>query len=167
MKKTILIPTDFTIESLNVLKTFLNNADKECKYDIILLHGAFLNDSITDLLYFSKRKQIKNFSNSQFDEAFLVIKNKHESMINSIRKEVFFGLNQNAFNNFVEGNKIEEAYIPAHRMMHLRNKKSFDLIPYVLKSGIKVHEISTYVEAPIPEKGKVAEVFFNGVTSNI
>ncbi len=161
MRKKILIPTDFSIASLNVVKSFLSKAASNCKYDIILLHGVHMSDSITDLLFFSKRNLIDSLSSAEFDEACSVIKNKFASQINSIRKDIFTGVNQAAFENYVEAHQIDEAYIPAHYEMNFSSSKSFDVIPFIKKSAVKTDAIDWNIDTAIPEKGKLAEVFLN------
>jgi len=55
MNQTILIPTDFSIQSLTVLKNILTNSTSKSKFTIILLHGLSLGDSIRDLLFFQNQ----------------------------------------------------------------------------------------------------------------
>jgi len=162
MKKTILIPTDFTIESLNVVKSFLSKSNKESTYDIILLHSVHLNDSITDLLFFSRIDTINSLTNRQFNDACDIIKNKYASQINSIRKDIFTGINQASFNNYIEANRVDEAFIPANYKLNLSSKKSFDILPFIKQSDLHVDEIDWKVDSKMPEKGKLAEIFFTG-----
>jgi hypothetical protein len=166
MKKTILLPTDFSIESLTVLKTVLSESATEEKFDIILLHGVHLTDSITDLLFYSKKKIINQFVSEEFNEACSVIQNKYASKINSIRKDIFTGFTQSAFNNYAEATRIDEAYLPEQHQWHFEKRKSFDLVPFIKKSKLSVQQIGWNSNHNIPEKGKVAEIFFNGVPSH-
>jgi hypothetical protein len=165
MTKTILFPTNFRIESLNIVKSALSKSNGDAKLNIILLHGRHLSTSITERLFFSKSDLLDSLTNPEFEDAFNIIKNKYYSQINSIRKDIFSGFNQAAFNNYREGNKIDEAYIPASRSLELNSKKSFDLIRYILKSDLIVHEIEFSKKVAIPERGKLAEVFFNSYTT--
>jgi hypothetical protein len=163
MNKTILFPTDFTIESLNVVKTVLNDVNPNIKCDIILVHGIRMTDSITDLLFFSKSRFIDELSNEAFDDACEIIRNKFDSRINSIRTEVFSGYNQNAFNNFVEGNKVDEAYMPTNYNLKLVYRKSFDILPFIKNSNVVVNEIAWQAQQHIPGKGQLSEVFYSNV----
>jgi hypothetical protein len=163
MKKTILIPTDFTIESLNAVKTFLSKADANFTYNVILLHGINYTDSITDALFFSKSKFIASISDNEFNEVCAILKNKFSDRINAIRKDIFSGFTQSSFSNYLEANKVEQAYILSNYEMQLPHKLSFDIVPFIKRSSIKVEEIKWSSEVSIPEKGKLAEIFFNGV----
>lgn len=166
MKKTILFPTDFTIESLNLVKSVLSRLNESCKYDIILLHGLHASDSITDLLFFSKSRVIGSLTSPEFEDACGIIKNKFSSHINSMRKDIFNGVTQASFDNYAEANKIEAAFVPA-KYSPVLGKKSFDIIPFIKRSSVQINEVEWNVSATMPEKGKLAEVFFNGgLTSN-
>jgi hypothetical protein len=161
MRKTILIPTDFTVQSLTILKTVLTNS--ELQYDIILLHGVGSPDSIRDLLFYSKAAHIESLSNAEFEEAFEIIRNKFHSKINSCRIDLFSGINQTAFNNYLEANRIVEI-ITSDDRQKLTSSKSFDLNRFINKSPITVSKIDAVQKSIIPEQGKLAEVFFNRVS---
>ena len=162
MKKTVLIPTDFTIQSLNILKTFLSQNPNN-QYNIVLVHGLNIGDSIRDLLFFSKNKQIQELSNDAFIEAFEVIKNKFDSQINSLKIDFFTGSNQAAFNNFIEGNQINQI-IDSNYKLIFSTRKSFDFTRYFNKVKVEITTIETTNHVNIPEKGNLAEVFFNQVS---
>lgn len=160
MRKTILVPTDFTVQSLSVLKTILASNTTQTKFDIILSHGLSLTDSIRDLLFYSKNKQISSLSNPAFDEAIEVIRNKYESQINSLRVDLFTGYNQTAFNNYLEGNKVDQI-VMTNKPFHFSNSKSFKLDSFIKKSKTNVFIIEIGNSENSPEKGKLAEIFFN------
>ena len=162
MKKTILIPTDFTIQSLNILKTFLNQNPNN-HYNIVLVHGLNIGDSIRDLLFFSKNKQIQELANEAFLEAFEVIKNKFDSQINSLKIDFFTGNNQTAFNNFIEGKQVQQI-LDSNYKLTLSTQKSFDLNRYFNKCKVEVIKVEIQNHVNIPEKGNLAEVFFNQVS---
>ena len=135
MKKTILIPTDFTIESLKMVKSLLSNSDKEIKYDLIFLHGIYLSDSIIDSYFFSKRKLLQTLTNNPFEEACEILKNKFASQIHSLKKDIFTGITRGAFENYLEANNVTEAYIPSNYEFVKVHEDSFDLIHYVRHSN--------------------------------
>jgi len=164
MNKKILIPTDFSIESLTMVKTLMAQKPSHVVYDIILLHGVDLNDSITDLLFFSRSKVLSSLSNPQFEEACAVIQNKFVSEIRSLRKDIFTGTTQLSFNNYLEANRIDEIYLPENYELNLTNKKSFDLIPYIKKSVLDAHEVQIDLDQRVSEKGNLSSLFFNQAT---
>jgi hypothetical protein len=163
MRKTILIPTDFKVNSLNVLKSILLNNETQQTYNVILLHGVSTNDSIRDLLFYSKAQQIDALSTIEFDEACEVLKNKFDSQINTLRIDLFSGSTTSAFNNYLEGNKVDHIFI-SEQKPSFSNKKSFDLTPFIEKCSVEVTKIDSGTNPSIPEKGKIAEVFMNQVS---
>lgn len=163
MKKSIVIPTDFTVNSLNTLKAVLSNNATGTPLDIILLHGLNLSDSIRDLLFFSKRKHIDALTNSEFEEAFEVLCNKFDSQINSIKIDLFTGFNQIAFNSYLDSNNVEKIYLFDGKPK-LAKSNSFDLTRFIKKSPVEVITITTDTISPVTEKGKISEVFLNQVS---
>ena len=141
----------------------LNEYDGNEKLNIILIHGVVSSDSITDLLFRSKSKLLAELSNPAFEDACGIIKNKFASQIHSIRKEVFSGTNQNAFNNHMEAWDVEDAYVPNNYEPISGSKKSWNLIPFIRKSPVNVVEIRVASESPVPEKGSAAEIFSNQI----
>lgn len=139
--KKILVPTDFTIDSLSLLKNALENNPNE-KLDILLVHGVSLSTSITDLLFFKKHQFISSLESPEFCEAKDIIKNKFASNINSLVSDIFIGFTTNAFENYVEGNKIEEAYIPNNYTLKTASKKSIDILPFIKKTIPLVYEVN-------------------------
>lgn len=161
MKKTILIPTDFSVKSLNLVKEALND-NPETDTNIILVHGIEAPDSITELLFFSKRKLLSSLETEEFQSSCKLLQSKYGSQINSFCLDVFTGKNQAAFENYLEGNKVDETYIPNGYKFKRKNKKSFDITPYFIKSSIKTTEINlqTSAEYQEQESDQVAELFF-------
>ena len=140
--KIILIPTDFTADSLSILKNALNS-EKDEKVNIILGYGKRLSWSISDLLFYSTRSIIKELEDDDFSEAKEIIMNKYSSKINSLRVEIFHGLNQNAFDNFIKGNQINYSVIPeTDDAMDFKHKQGFDIVPFIKKSNVSVETVS-------------------------
>lgn len=149
MKETILIPTDFTISSLNILKIVLeriNQNQNSVKVEIILIFGRNQSQSITDLLFYSPYKIIKDRQNKLFEDGLAIITNHFESLIKNIDFEVFSGFTQNSFNNLIQARNIKTAFIP--KTYHLiLSKQEFNIIPYIKKSSLKIEEIDWNIDA--------------------
>jgi hypothetical protein len=165
MEKKILIPTDFTIESLSLVKSVIKRLEVDQKYHIVLLHGLHATDSITELLFRSKSQLIQKLIDPEFEEACDIIKNKFDSQVQVIEKDIFSGFRQAAFDNYIEGNKINIAYIPSNFNFNIA-KKSFDIVPFIQKSKVTINYIEWTSSTSVPVKGSLAEVFFNELASN-
>ncbi len=162
MYKTILIATDYSLESLNILKKVLKEKEYHndgTKYTILFVSGYDMGDSIRDLLFTTKTNILNKIRSQEFVDACSIINNKYPNIIDKISYDAFTGSMQRAFNNYVESQKIEEAYFSTSVKYKSVNRK-FSLVPYIKKSKtLKIQDIQLEVYESIPEKGRLAEVF--------
>lgn len=140
MTKTILFPTDFSLESLNLVKQALLDYKNE-ELDILLVHGIHLSDSITELLYFSKSKIIKELTNNEFEDACETLRNRSKSNVHSFRIELFIGFTQAAFDNYIDAYKVQAIYIPLHYTFRPTNRMSTDILGYARKAKVPIIEV--------------------------
>lgn len=161
MTKTILIATDYSLESLNILKKVLKEKDAtedQNQYNILLVSGYDMGDSIRDLLFNTKSTIFSKIKPQEFNDAYGIIKNKYPHLINKIICDIFTGSFQRTFNNYVKAENIEEAYYSSS--IKSKGKGKFDLIPYIKKcKELASYEISLEVRNRLPEKGRLAEIF--------
>jgi hypothetical protein len=161
MAKTILIATDYSLESLNILKKVLKEKDAsedQNQYNILLVSGYDTGDSIRDLLFNTKSTIFNKLRPQEFCDAYGIINNKYPHLINKIVCDIFTGSFQRTFNNYVNAENIDEAYYSPS--IKSKGKGKFDLIPYIKKcKDLKSHEISVEVRESLPEKGRLAEIF--------
>lgn len=156
MIKTILIPTDFKVESLNTLKHALqDNAIFEL--EVILLHSEILSDSITDLLFYSAESIIKPLLTPTFEEALSFIRTNFKE-IKSLSLEVTHSNNEEAIKQLLLSKKVDEIIIPKTYKLQL-TKKAFDSIPLLKKSGFPVHEVEWDLGSFDTEKLLLQELF--------
>uniref|UniRef100_UPI001625D1F5 hypothetical protein n=1 Tax=Elizabethkingia anophelis TaxID=1117645 RepID=UPI001625D1F5 len=113
MSKTILIATDYSLESLNILKKVLhekNALQDDTQYDILFVSGYDMGDSIRDLLFTTKNTIFSKIRPQEFCDAYEIIRNKYSHLVNKIVCDVFTGNFQRTFNNYVKAQNIDEAY---------------------------------------------------------
>ena len=161
MIKTILIATDYSLESLNILKRVLkekNAEENDTQYKILLVSGYDMGDSIRDLLFNTKSVIFNKLRPQEFCDAYGIIKNKYPHLVNKIVCDIFTGSFQRTFNNYVKAENIKEAYYsPAIKS---KGKGKFDLIPYIKKcKDLTSQEIAVEIRKSLPEKGRLAEIF--------
>ncbi|UKB83883.1 hypothetical protein LF887_23265 [Chryseobacterium sp. MEBOG06] len=161
MAKTILIATDYSLESLNILKKVLKGKDAsgdQNQYNILLTSGYDSGDSIRDLLFNTKTSVFNKIRPAEFCDAYGIIKNKYPHLINKITCDVFTGSFQRTFNQYVKAENIEEAYYSSS--IKSKGKGKFDLIPYIKKSKeLQSHDITVEAREKLPERGRLAEIF--------
>ncbi len=140
MQKTILIPTDFTVESLILVKQAVAQ-NQNNNLNIILLYSCFLTDSISELLFYSPEKIIKEKSNAKFHEALSVVTNRYYEQINAIEIEVFHGYSASSIESYVEKNKISQVFIPKNYVFK-ETGNYFDMTSIIRRSKLKYTELS-------------------------
>lgn len=132
---TILVQTDFTVNSLNLVIKVLESKPRSSKINLILGYGISLSDSITDLLFFSEGNLLNTLKTSQFEEVLNIIINKYGTMIHSVQYRLFKGYNRSAFINFTEAYNINEAFVDKNLELKLPQKRSFNINYFILKSS--------------------------------
>jgi hypothetical protein len=75
------------------------------------MFSDFLDDSITDLLFYSQTKFLKEKMPENFEATFEKIKEKYAAKCR-ISIVPFHGFTTNAFKNFLEGNDISNCFVP-------------------------------------------------------
>jgi hypothetical protein len=126
----ILIPTDFSENSLNQLDNFIQNYEGE-GFECVLMFSDFLDDSITDLLLYSQTKFLKEKMPENFEATFEKIKEKYAAKCR-ISIVPFHGFTTNAFKNFLEGNDISNCFVPKN----LEYKMGVNPIKFITKSKL-------------------------------
>lgn len=133
MPDTVLVPTDFQVESLNTVKLILEQTPTLT--NIVLVYPMYLSSTITDLLFYSPGKLIRQSVSQEFSSALEILKNRFESNLGTIRTELFHGSSNNAFTNFIQGQGVTHLAIPKTYVLKT-GKDSFDLLPYIKRCGI-------------------------------
>ena len=157
MEKTILIPIDFRIESLNTLKYALAERKRE-KSTIILMYSQYISDSITELLFYNPAKVIKALASSDFNDAIAIISNTHECSLHTVKIELFNGLNKNAFLNFHQAHGVDLTYLPKDYCLK-PHKNGFDPIPLIKKSKVDYREVAWTSDHPTTTKDELNQLF--------
>ena len=158
MSRTILIPTDFSIESLNLFKAAAQSSLPE-RVHIVFFHSIYLSSSIMELLFSSPKEMRESLITENFRNGCTIIRNKFASSIITDRIEFFHGGSQAAFQNFLEGNGITEVFIPKNYTFKKPSPRSFDPTPMILKCHLTKHEVAWQHFNSVPEKNMLAELF--------
>ncbi len=149
--RRILIPTDFTAESLELIDYALLNFP-DTKLDIVLVAGFKLPDTRWAITHFSKRKQIKRQLDDEFNEAKSLILKEHKDAVENITFELFNGTNSYAFLNFLEQIHVEDAIIPKETSLCYPGGKWFDTTKYIKKNVKNVIEVPVVLKEEVPQR---------------
>lgn len=148
--KIILIPTDFTVESLQLVEYAILNYPNT-KLDIKMVAGYSLPDTRWGITHFNKREQIRKQFTDGFERAKRRIVLEHKNSISSFSFELFTGINSFAFQNFLEQLGVEDSVIPINNNLYYPNRKWFDVTNYIKKN------VKTIIEAPVEFGEEVKE----------
>jgi len=106
----VLMPTDFSENSLKQLDTFIQNYEGE-GFECVLMFSDFLDDSITELLFYNQTKFLNEKMPKNFKTKFEEIKVKYATKCR-ISTVPFHGFTTNAFKDFLECNDISNCFVP-------------------------------------------------------
>src|SRR5690348_8327030 len=101
----ILIPTDFSIKSLNAIHTAATNSSDE-KLQISLFHLLRPDYDIAQL-FRSRRNMHMDMISGEFHDACQIMQNRYNSVINAINIEFGFGTTASYLSNLLEGLKVD------------------------------------------------------------
>lgn len=158
MTKNILIPTDFSLESLNILKTLLHETDAkqiDVAYQIVFITGYDKGDSIRDLLFQSDASIIQKLRTNEFNEALSILKNKYAEYFLSTKFILYNGIFQSRFNQVLDSNKIDAIYFSTAKLSSA-SKNIFCLNKSIKKCDLPKYEIQTQTPIKSFEKERLA-----------
>lgn len=156
-QKKILVPTDFRVASLHPLRLALELIE-EPAVDVVLLYCQTLDDSITELLFYSPTQIIRDLSTDDFNDAVSILRNRFEHKMGNLRIELFHGHAQHTFNTLLNTLSIESIFLCRSYPLHL-GKRAFDPWPYIRKCPIPHYKIGTREYSVFPEEDKLENLF--------
>jgi hypothetical protein len=120
-----MIPTDFTLSSLNVVRFGADIFGDE-ELEITLLHFLEMPDSITDLLMMPRESSHLKLVNADFREGISLLRNRYGSQIKKIRTDFMIGNGRRQFKNYLEHHKIDLIVYPENYEMRLPSARSYN-----------------------------------------
>jgi len=135
--KTLLIPTDFNLKSLNCIAGLTKRYSPE-KLNIVLVHMMKITDNMQELLMLSRRSTEYQHISQDFYNTCTLLKQKHADAINNIRIEFFYGSTIAVFKNFLEANEVDTIVMLENYNYTMLNKNSIHPSVLVNRSGLQV-----------------------------
>ncbi|HMP92309.1 MAG TPA: universal stress protein [Phnomibacter sp.] len=135
--KHVLIPTDFSVRSLNLIRYALNHFEGE-RLKITLLHLLDLPTGITDLLFLGRDHRHLQLLNTDYKDGIQVLLNSQPTAIESIHTEFLFVGSQLVFNNFIESQKIDVIIYPDQYELRMPAANSVHPARYIKRSKVPV-----------------------------
>ncbi|MFB9053677.1 hypothetical protein ACFFVB_11380 [Formosa undariae] len=128
--KTVLIPTDFSAKSLQLIKNaVLHNPNEPIQ--LVLASGYLLRLSAFNPLRYSKARLIKTLAHEVFNNTLSDLILEHKNKIYNVKIELYTGSSNHEFNDFLRVNNIDKSIIPNTKLCQFPNKKCFDITPLI------------------------------------
>lgn len=141
--KTVLVPTDFNVESLKIIDSLVFTTKPE-SIGIIFMHAFKLSDSITDMLMLSRRSRDYENVSDEFYARMDAYKLKYPNHLEFIGIEYFYGSSAVAFRNFIEGVNADCIAYPKGYNFNAINKFSIDPSSLTKRCGCEVLEVDIH-----------------------
>ncbi|PJJ84506.1 hypothetical protein [Mucilaginibacter auburnensis] len=139
--KTVLIPTDYRIQSLEYIPHLLDKFHPEA-VEVVMVHMMSITDCERELMMLSRRSAEYRHIPEEFYQTCLDLRNEHDGQLKNIRLEFFYGNTSVVFLNFLEANNIDAVLqIPGYHYKKL-NKASVDPDSMIKRCAGKITRIN-------------------------
>lgn len=138
--KTVLVPTDFNVESLKIIDSLVLTNKPE-NVGIIFMHAFKLSDSIADMLMLSRRSRDYEKVSDEFYAKMDAYKEKYSNEIKFMGIDYFYGSTVAAFKNFIEGVHADCIAYPKAYHFNPIHKSSIDPRLLTKRCGCEVIEL--------------------------
>ncbi|TJZ53203.1 hypothetical protein FAZ15_17760 [Sphingobacterium olei] len=159
--KRVLIQTDFTVNSLNIVVDLLDRYPDQC-FEIILVHGLQSDNSITELLGFHAEDHLEELQTEEFIKACQLMRSKYGDRINEMYADIITSQTNNYFRNYCKGSRVDHLVIAEDYRFESATPRSFDLLEIFNKNsnvGLSAVYLATRLEN-VPVIDKLDGLFF-------
>lgn len=147
--KHIVIPTDFTVASLQPVHTVVKCYHPENKVKISLLHLLEVPGGIQDLLTRPTNSILKNIITEEFKTACQVLQAKYSSCIVEFDIMIKYGSTTAYLNNLLEGHAIDAFWVAENYSFKRTSKQSVDVYRLVKKLRFPVNKAPITTSSPV------------------
>jgi hypothetical protein len=140
MKTTnILIPTDFSLASLNAISAFIQQQpNPDQRFKISLVHFLQLSDSISELLMLSRRSREYQYISAEFEEQLANYRRQYPGQIAMLHTEFFYGSTVAVFKNYLEAQQIDKIVALHEHPYQKLTQNSIDPTLLLQRSGYEL-----------------------------
>lgn len=143
--KKILIPTNFSVDSLQLVEhAILNNP--RCKLNIILIAGHTLPNNRWTITHFNKSEEVRKQYSDGFLAAERSLMREYKESIDTLTFELFTGHNSIAFRHFLKQLDADTTVIPKTKLLQGKSKKWFDTTAFLKQ------QVPHVIEVPIRQQ---------------
>jgi len=135
--RNVLIPTDFTVQSLDLVSRTVSALDNQ-PTNIILFHAFDINITAPDVLGNSRRLPYATLLTDEFRGACRRIKQNSGSFLKDLSIRHMYGSNVRVFRNFIDANDIDMIICPEDFVFNKVSPDSVNPEKMFRKSGVPV-----------------------------
>ncbi|WP_434036090.1 hypothetical protein [Formosa sp. 4Alg 33] len=128
--KTVLIPTDFSEKSLQLIKNAVLHYPND-PIQLVLASGYNKRLNSSNPFGYSKSKLIKRLASGIFQDTLSNLILDHKNKIYSVNIELYTGTSDRDFNDFLRLNHIDESIIPSSELCQFQNRNCVDITPLI------------------------------------
>ncbi|HSK12174.1 MAG TPA: universal stress protein [Phnomibacter sp.] len=152
MTKHIMIPTDLSVRSLNLVRYAVNHFEGQ-PIKITLLHFMELPGSITDLLMIPRDGAHLRLITPEFREGISLLRNSYGSQIEGIGIDFLQGATRRMLKNYLENRKIDAILFPENYELKMPSKRSIDPSGMIRRCGWPVLSVKiSRHQVPVQEE---------------
>ncbi|MES2808917.1 MAG: hypothetical protein V4619_09855 [Bacteroidota bacterium] len=140
--KTLLIPTDFNLESLNAVSRLVETLQPQ-KLNIVMVHLLGITDCMGELELLSRRSAEYRLISADFYNTCTRLKQQHADVIEKIDVTFFYGYTMAAFRNFLEAQQVDAIVKLDDYDYQLLTEKSINPNNLIHRSGKEIIWAST------------------------
>ena len=123
--KRVLIPTDFSIKSLQLLDYAILNYPNE-QLSLVLVSGYRIKESLWDMRNFSEQREINKLCSEEFTKSKRTFLREHRDVVDRLSIHLFSGHNMFAFKNFLKQNDLQDGIITDAQFLSYEKPNTFD-----------------------------------------
>ncbi|PRD54508.1 hypothetical protein [Sphingobacterium gobiense] len=125
MIQRVLVPTDFTVNSLRIVLEYLEN-NKDEQVELVLVGGYKLSESISMLLGFTLDDHLAELQHDDFLKGCEIIKSRFKDKVVEMYADSMISKNKRYIRNYLKGRKFTQVVLPdAFEFQEVEN--SFDV----------------------------------------
>ncbi|NGM66919.1 hypothetical protein [Sphingobacterium sp. SGR-19] len=126
MIQRVLIPTDFTVNSLRIVLEYLESSDHQ-QVELVLACGYNLGESIGMLLGFTLDDHLAEMQKEDFLKGCEIIRSRFEDKIVEMYSDLMISKNKRYVRNYLKGRQLTQIVLPdAFEFKYLGN--CFDIV---------------------------------------
>lgn len=148
--KHILIPTDFTVHSLNAVHAAMATCDNE-PVRITLLHLLRMPVDISEILFRSRHSRHLSLVTGEFREGCEILQNRYGTALYSLDIKFGFGSTAYYLDNLLEGEQVTDILVCTDISLSLPSDRSVEMLSVIKRTGRKITYVSSRVRKPAKE----------------